>query len=59
MDWDMEIQVEGKKGSQVIVTIEELHSLLLADLQRDNLEEFTGELLAWLQHWEVLQEPWE
>ena len=46
MNWDQEIQVEGKKGDKVILTIGELHILLLADLQRDHLEEFTGELLA-------------
>jgi hypothetical protein len=59
MNWDQEIQVEGKKGDKVTLAIGVLHSLLLADLQRDDLEEFTGELLNWLHHREVLQEPWE
>ena len=59
MNWDREIEVEGKKGDKVTLTLGELHSLLLADLQRGDLEEFTAELLAWLGHREVLEEPWE
>jgi hypothetical protein len=58
MNWDQEIEVEGKKGDKVTLTIGEVHSVLLADLQMDDLEEFTGELLAWLHHREVLEEPW-
>ncbi len=55
----MEIEVEGKKGDKVTLAIGELHRLLLANLKRDDLEEFTGELLACLGHREVLEEPWE
>ena len=42
MNWDQEIQIEGKEGDKVTLTLGELHSLLLADLQRDDLEEFSG-----------------
>ena len=59
MNWDQEIQIEGKEGDKVTLTIGELQNLLLADLQMDDLEEFTGELLAWLHRREVLEEPWE
>ena len=29
MNWDQEIQIEGKEGDKVTLTIGELHSLLL------------------------------
>jgi hypothetical protein len=38
MNWDREIQVEGKKGDKATLTIGEFQSLLLADLQMDDLE---------------------
>ncbi len=59
MNWDQEIEVEGKEGSKVTLTVGELHSLLLADLRRDDLEEFMEELLVWLGHQQVVEESWE
>ena len=59
MNWDQEIEVEGKEGSKVTLTAGDLHSLVLADFQRDDLEEFVEEFLVWVDHREVREEPWE
>jgi hypothetical protein len=40
MDWDSLIEVEG-----VQVKLSELHSILLENLTRDDLEEFAGEMI--------------
>jgi hypothetical protein len=49
MNCDREIEAEGKEGEKVILTVGELHSLLLADLSQGDLGELAGELLSWLQ----------
>ena len=40
MDWDSLIDVEG-----VQVKLSELHSILLENLTRDEMEEFAGEMI--------------
>ncbi len=59
MNWDQEIEMEGKEVGKVTLTVGKPHNLLLAGIRRDDLEEFTEELLAWLGHREVMEEPWE
>ncbi|MCJ7645704.1 hypothetical protein MUO65_02185 [bacterium] len=44
MNWDNGIEVSGD-GGKVLVTLGELHSILLENLTRDDLEEFAGEMI--------------
>ena len=41
MDWDKEIEIDGT----VAVSVGELHSILLENLTRDEMEEFAGEMI--------------
>jgi hypothetical protein len=44
MNWDREIEVEG-----VQVRLGELHSILLANLTKDELEEFAAEMIKFVE----------
>jgi hypothetical protein len=48
MNWDNGIEVSGD-GGKVLVTLGELHSLLTWELTKDELEEFAGELIKWVE----------
>jgi hypothetical protein len=48
MNWDNGIEVSGD-GGKVVVTLGELHSLLTWELSKDELEEFAGELIKWVE----------
>ena len=48
MNWDNGIEVSGD-GGKVLVTLGELHSLLTWELTKDDLEEFAGELIKWVE----------
>jgi hypothetical protein len=49
MNWDQEIEIEAKNGIKGTVTVAEIQSLLMADLTREELEEFAGELIRWVE----------
>jgi len=49
MNWDREIEVEGKEGEKAAVTIGDIQSILMADLTKDEVEEFAGELIKWVE----------
>lgn len=48
MNWDNGVEVSGD-GGKVLVTLGELHSLLMWELSKDELEEFAGELIKWVE----------
>jgi len=49
MNWDRGIEVEGKEGKKTEVTIRDIHSLLMADLTKEELEEFAGDLIKFVE----------
>lgn len=49
MNWDKEIEVEGNEGIKAVVTVGELQSVLIGELTKDDLEEFAGELIKWVE----------
>jgi hypothetical protein len=46
MNWDKEVEVEGNHGAKAVVTVGDLHSMLLGELTTDELEEFAEELVC-------------
>ncbi len=49
MDWDKGIEVEGKEGKKAEVSVGDIQSLLMAYLTKDELEEFAGELIKFVE----------
>jgi hypothetical protein len=49
MNWDQEIEIEIEKGVSTSLTIGEIESILMAELAKDDLEEFAGELIKWVE----------
>ncbi len=47
MDWEKEIEVEGCKR-KISLSIGEIQSVLMAELTKDELDGFAGELIQWL-----------
>jgi hypothetical protein len=45
MNWDKEMEIEVGKGEVVSVTVGEIHSILMAELTMDELEDFATELM--------------
>ncbi len=45
MNWDLEIEVEGKEGVKATLTVADIHNALFNSLTRDDVEEFAGELI--------------
>lgn len=45
MNWDQEIEIDGKGGSKVLVTVADIESALLACLKRSKQEEFLEDLM--------------
>ena len=45
MNWDQEIEIEGKGGQKAVVTVADIESALLAYLTRREQEEFLEDLM--------------
>jgi hypothetical protein len=48
MDWKREIEIAGR-AKRIFVPLEEIQSVLMMSLTRDELEEFAGELIKWCE----------
>lgn len=49
MDWEKEIEIEGKRGIKAVVTVADIESALLTYLTRSEQEEFLEDLLRVLR----------
>lgn len=45
MNWDQEIEIGGKGGLKVLVTVAEIQDLLMSNLTRNEMDEFGGDLI--------------
>ena len=49
MNWDKEIEFEGKQGEKAVATLGEIQGMLMEELTREEAEEFAGELIKWAE----------
>jgi hypothetical protein len=49
MNWAKDIEVEGKEGKKAEVSVGHIQDLLMAYLTKDEIEEFAGELIKWVE----------
>jgi len=49
MNWDKEIEVEGKEGGKAVATLGDIQNSLMEELTREKAEEFAAELIKWAE----------
>lgn len=48
MNWEKEVEVEGK-GGKVVLKLADIQDTLAEGLTKDELEEFAGEMKKWVE----------
>jgi len=49
MDWYQEVEIQNGSDKPAVITLAELCSLLMVDLTREELDEFAGELITYVE----------